>query len=301
MNTDLFKKIIVKFNNTEIDVKDQLDNTGKYTLPEEANNVKVKFFFKNEKRISDKLFVNNKQITNIDLTDDVSVDDGAFAKLNISNEVKTKLLSLESVKEQSFKYNFTIGDCYWRVQDPEKTFEDPWTITNINDNLPEFVWLIGEMPNHTYSSSNTDIATINQDGQIQLTQVNGKTTLSISFKETEETNAITFSKKLIVNIQPENPETPLYFYIGITFPTDENIDTLEKEILDNYTIDNRYSFNLGLTTPTEYYVMLPKDYNTPIIKDKQEFNQNFIKLDSITDYDIYKYEFGNMDYTLYFE
>ncbi len=104
-------------------------------------------------------------------------------------------------------------------------------------------------------------------------------------------------------IKVENPEIlNNLLYIGTTLPTNENINELNTEEIQEWTSDNRKTVDMSSNQgPTIYYIMIPINHNTPIVHDSNENSMQYIKLDSITKYDIYKFEFGQETYTLYFE
>ncbi len=263
MNTNLFKKIIV--NDNEIDLTQLYANNGKYTLGNGVEKATVKFFFDDEvtKIIPDDIFANNPQIVNIELNEEITVKDGAFAGLtNLSSESKEKLLDIIHVNPKSFKYNVTIGDMYWRIQ-PEHQYVDPWEITNANDELPELVIAI---PNITvnqieFTSSNTNIATINSNGIVTLTGNNGETILTAHLLETETYNEAIFTKTLSVNIQeePDTPEVPKYYFsYGQTEITTDNYTTANgAQEIEEYPEESTYE-----APATGYVYVLVKDDKT---------------------------------------
>ena len=153
-----------------------------------------------------------------------------------------------------------------------------------------------------YSSSNTEVANIDNNGDITLTGENGETTITVSVIADEKYTAKTITYIITVNIEEVvEPEEPVLFYIGTTLPTNENIAELNTEEFNEWTINNEKTIDMSsLNVPTNYYVMIPINHASPIIVDSNDFEMTSEKLQSIDNYDIYQYELGQSIYKLYF-
>ena len=287
MNTNLFKKIIV--NDNEIELDQLYANNGKYKLGNGVEKATVKFFFNDgvEKRIPEKVFAGNSQIVSIDLSNDVTVDDGALAGLdNLSEESKQKLLTNENFNSDAFKYNITIGDIYWSIQ-PGKSY-GLWEITEKNPSvLPELNIAVPGFPRETieFTSSFPRVATIDNTGNITIGE-NGETTIAANISETNEFNSAVISFRLVVNVQePVIPDVPKYYFsYGQTEITADNYTTAnDVQEIEEYPEESTYE-----APATGYVYVLVKDDKTVQFVDPGFDDANITTVDTEANIEGYK-------------
>lgn len=186
-------------------------------------------------------------------------------------------ISYNNAGEETGRGNINIYDNIQTIEDREYNKVELFGQFQININNPYYI-------NSQY--------TFNSEEPLQLYNVNGNTT--------------GIQIKLYKHGLPENntdePENLDLFYVGTIRPTNENLETLNTEEFIEWTPNNFKSINLGLTTPTDCYIMIPKNHIYPLVFDSNnDLVQQFEKVESITNYDIYKFSLGHSIYKLYFD
>ena len=301
MNT-IFNKIFV--NNQEIQESDLIG--GKYQLPAGETTAIVKFQLKDPTTVPD-VFYNNSQIKRIVLGETITtIPNNAFYGTDIPEADMHSITALQpnafepkNQEPEPQEPEFT-STTYYFISYGDANGENEYANGQVEtiDDIKIFDSVEYQGVNVIVNSDNTFVienpyyinASAQADNNILYQLYN------------EEGTELGIYVKIYTNIiNPEEPQNLGLYYIGTTLPTDENIDNLEKEELQDWNSENYHEFSLDIDSLTTCYVMLPKNLEKTIhIIDPNNLPQQGQKLESITDYDIYEYEFNNMVYKLYF-